>query len=149
MGQRACTCCLTREAEFQELPRLPRMLDAPRAPQQMQPAPTPGLATGTCVVCREVAANTMCLPCGHLLICYRCSLRYALPNGSLHPDVRCPTCKVSVKSFQRVFLQTVSTMTRLNEMERARDLRDVSANSGAVPSRLSFASRHRAPVHQT
>ena len=106
MGQRVCTCCLKREVEYQELPR---MIDTQRAPQ---PNPTTGLVAGVCVVCRDVAANTMCLPCGHLLICYRCSLRYALPDGSLHPDVRCPNCKVAVKSFQRVFLQTASTMTR-------------------------------------
>ena len=125
MGQRACTCCLKREAEFQELPRVlsdPRARAAHAQPAQARqglqgplsgPAgPAGGLATGSCVVCRDVSANTMCLPCGHLLICYRCSLRYALPDGSLHPDVRCPNCKVSVKSFQRVLLQTASTMTR-------------------------------------
>jgi len=132
MGQRACTCCLKREAEFQELPRVlsdPRARHGPHAshaqarqglgPAGPAPAGPAGLATGSCVVCREVAANTMCLPCGHLLICYRCSLRYALPNGSLHPDVRCPNCKVSVKSFQRVLLQTASTMTRHGQKTRS------------------------------
>ncbi|CAE7871789.1 Ank2 [Symbiodinium microadriaticum] len=143
MGQRACTCCLKREAEFQELPRVlsdPRARHASQAQARhvLGPAGPQGLATGSCLLCREVAANTMCLPCGHLLICYRCSLRYALPDGSLHPDVRCPNCKVSVKSFQRVLLQTASTMTRLSEMERTRAL---STNGEAASSRLSFASK--------
>lgn len=151
MGQRACTCCLKREAEFQELPRVlsdPRARHASQAQARhvLGPAGPQGLATGSCLLCREVAANTMCLPCGHLLICYRCSLRYALPDGSLHPDVRCPNCKVSVKSFQRVLLQTASTMTRLSEMERTRAL---STNGEAASSRLSFASKQMAPVRQT
>ena len=124
MGQRACTCCLKREAEFQELPRVlsdPRARHASQAQARhvLGPAGPQGLATGSCLLCREVAANTMCLPCGHLLICYRCSLRYALPDGSLHPDVRCPNCKVSVKSFQRVLLQTASTMTRHGQKTRS------------------------------
>ncbi|CAL1160905.1 unnamed protein product [Cladocopium goreaui] len=132
MGQQPCTCCLKREQEYQELPRYHSMSrgtlqtlqgsrgyaagSASRAPPAAAPEESGGLglSTGSCILCHEVAANTMCLPCGHLLICFRCSLRYALPDGSgLVPDIRCPTCKKSVQSFQRVFFQTAATMTRL------------------------------------
>mmetsp|Transcript_54154 Transcript_54154/g.86103 ORF Transcript_54154/g.86103 Transcript_54154/m.86103 type:complete len:122 (+) Transcript_54154:59-424(+) len=56
-----------------------------------------------CIVCKKAAANTMCLPCGHLLICFQCSLRYVRADASgLHSNVRCPCCKKEVESFQRV-----------------------------------------------
>eukprot|EP00435_Cladocopium_sp_Y103_P050150 s1097_g15.t1 len=135
MGQQPCTCCLKREQEYQELPRYHSIgrgtlqtLQGSRvsyaagstSSRATAAAPPPeesnglGLSTGSCILCHEVAANTMCLPCGHLLICFRCSLRYALPDGSgLYADIRCPTCKKSVQSFQRVFFQTAATMTRL------------------------------------
>mmetsp|Transcript_14889 Transcript_14889/g.27939 ORF Transcript_14889/g.27939 Transcript_14889/m.27939 type:complete len:149 (+) Transcript_14889:76-522(+) len=145
MGQRVCMCCLQREAQFQELPRLP--FDGRKtASEDKLPCSTgPGLSTGVCLVCREAGANTLCLPCGHLLVCHRCSLRYALPDGSVHPDARCPTCKVSVKSFQRVFFQTASTLARLNQIERSRSL---ATSSEVAPGRLSFASRQVVPSHQ-
>eukprot|EP00931_Biecheleriopsis_adriatica_P097315 TRINITY_DN71080_c0_g1_i1.p1 TRINITY_DN71080_c0_g1~~TRINITY_DN71080_c0_g1_i1.p1 ORF type:complete len:157 (-),score=4.23 TRINITY_DN71080_c0_g1_i1:72-485(-) len=137
MGQRVCTCCVKRELEFQEVPAFRRPTGQelgaytirPRLPYGELRSQVPsgsaasspyeqaaevnsmraaqGLPAGPCIVCREVGANTICLPCGHLLVCYRCSLRYVLSDGSgLHPDTRCPCCKQSVKSFQRTLLHS-------------------------------------------
>eukprot|EP00930_Biecheleria_cincta_P019006 TRINITY_DN14631_c0_g1_i1.p1 TRINITY_DN14631_c0_g1~~TRINITY_DN14631_c0_g1_i1.p1 ORF type:complete len:197 (+),score=16.07 TRINITY_DN14631_c0_g1_i1:45-593(+) len=128
---RACTCCVKRDAgEYQELPHLyrnPYMSQSSDAsastsywasyqaseaakPDAAPPAPL-SLHTGHCIICREAPANTICLPCGHLLVCFRCSLRYARSDGSgTLPETRCPTCKQQVTNFQRVFLQSTSTV---------------------------------------
>merc|ERR1739841_209831 len=82
----------------------------------------PGTNTGACIICREAGCDTVCLPCGHLLICFRCSLRYVLPNGNLDPSVRCPCCKQSVQTFQRVFLQSPNAMARYSQMQEMRSL---------------------------
>eukprot|EP00929_Paragymnodinium_shiwhaense_P123183 TRINITY_DN9671_c0_g4_i1.p1 TRINITY_DN9671_c0_g4~~TRINITY_DN9671_c0_g4_i1.p1 ORF type:complete len:174 (+),score=21.08 TRINITY_DN9671_c0_g4_i1:121-642(+) len=65
-----------------------------------------GHGTGPCIVCKKVPANSICLPCGHLLVCFGCSLRYQMPNGVLHPDTCCPCCNQQVQSFQRIYMQT-------------------------------------------
>mmetsp|Transcript_38160 Transcript_38160/g.61547 ORF Transcript_38160/g.61547 Transcript_38160/m.61547 type:complete len:172 (-) Transcript_38160:48-563(-) len=130
-GRAFCTCCVKREDEYQGLPQYGHSSaysmatysssSATKTPlhsqRQLQTTPwasqapsapaTQGLSTGPCIVCREASANTICLPCGHLLVCFSCSLRYAMSDGSgLHPDTRCPRCKQAVRSFQRVFMQS-------------------------------------------
>eukprot|EP00928_Gymnodinium_smaydae_P005561 TRINITY_DN11893_c0_g1_i3.p2 TRINITY_DN11893_c0_g1~~TRINITY_DN11893_c0_g1_i3.p2 ORF type:complete len:206 (-),score=13.59 TRINITY_DN11893_c0_g1_i3:104-721(-) len=129
-------CCLRRDLEYQEPPLLysqppgfPRH-DAcggavgSRAMPGVAPVPQPpgamGYGTGPCIVCRDNAANTICLPCGHLLVCFRCSLRYSMPDGGLHPDTSCPLCRQSVRSFQRVLLQSPALMERLSSGAGAR-----------------------------
>eukprot|EP00930_Biecheleria_cincta_P090532 TRINITY_DN79927_c0_g1_i1.p1 TRINITY_DN79927_c0_g1~~TRINITY_DN79927_c0_g1_i1.p1 ORF type:complete len:154 (+),score=12.26 TRINITY_DN79927_c0_g1_i1:45-464(+) len=111
-----CACCTTRRPGYGYEQDVPMYLMHPRTSQPLgyQAAPpVDSHTTGTCIVCRETSANTACLPCGHLLVCFRCSLRYVLADGcGVHPDTRCPCCKESVKSFQRVFLQAPSISSR-------------------------------------
>mmetsp|Transcript_65367 Transcript_65367/g.170111 ORF Transcript_65367/g.170111 Transcript_65367/m.170111 type:complete len:141 (+) Transcript_65367:80-502(+) len=71
-----------------------------------------GLNTGLCIVCKQSSASTACLPCGHILVCYPCSMRYDMPNGAVHPDTRCPCCKTPVQQFHRVFTQARSREQR-------------------------------------
>mmetsp|Transcript_109337 Transcript_109337/g.189756 ORF Transcript_109337/g.189756 Transcript_109337/m.189756 type:complete len:150 (-) Transcript_109337:193-642(-) len=114
-----CVCCTKRDfSEYQEgRPRyaLPSATASPYSSGDFPAAPL-GLSTGPCIICREASANTICLPCGHLLVCFRCSLRYVVNDGSgLIPDVRCPACKQSVQSFQRVFTQSPAALARFSE----------------------------------
>eukprot|EP00747_Dinoflagellata_sp_TGD_P072680 gnl/TRDRNA2_/TRDRNA2_157582_c0_seq1.p1 gnl/TRDRNA2_/TRDRNA2_157582_c0~~gnl/TRDRNA2_/TRDRNA2_157582_c0_seq1.p1 ORF type:complete len:212 (+),score=8.91 gnl/TRDRNA2_/TRDRNA2_157582_c0_seq1:61-696(+) len=102
-----------------------------------------GLNTGSCIICNQADANTVCLPCGHLLICYRCSLRYQLPDGSgLHPDVRCPRCKQSVKQFQRILTQAPDLLHAGYDGHSGRGL-PRSVSMGYVEQ--SYESRELAP----
>mmetsp|Transcript_46672 Transcript_46672/g.107870 ORF Transcript_46672/g.107870 Transcript_46672/m.107870 type:complete len:133 (+) Transcript_46672:36-434(+) len=110
-----CTCCVKREMEYQGIPPA----TSSSLSSSRYQAGTPGLSTGPCIVCQQAPANTVCQPCGHLLVCFRCSLRYAMADGSgTHPDTRCPVCKQSVKNFQRVFTQSPAALSRYSEGSR-------------------------------
>mmetsp|Transcript_28062 Transcript_28062/g.52622 ORF Transcript_28062/g.52622 Transcript_28062/m.52622 type:complete len:132 (+) Transcript_28062:64-459(+) len=106
----ACSCCFTRSSEPQFFSSAPtrRNLVAPEMSPDIfntRPAlPRQMPFTGPCIVCRQVAADTVCLPCGHLLVCFRCSQRYEIAEGVFHPDTRCPMCKQSVQRFQKALL---------------------------------------------
>lgn len=92
----ACNCCGSRGQEFQGT-------SMQGVSQSLR-----GSDTGSCIICKQAGANTICLPCGHLLVCFRCSLRYG-DGAAVRSDIRCPTCKQPVQSFQRVFTQSTAS----------------------------------------
>mmetsp|Transcript_22920 Transcript_22920/g.53643 ORF Transcript_22920/g.53643 Transcript_22920/m.53643 type:complete len:156 (-) Transcript_22920:97-564(-) len=133
-----CTCCVKREYEYQgEMPYRGRPSYSSSNSLHSAPSTAQSLSTGPCIVCREGAANTICLPCGHLLICFRCSLRYVLADGSLHPDVRCPCCKQQVSSFQRVFTQTPALTPYMEQRQRPDAAVSVASGSARTLSAMS------------
>eukprot|EP00913_Durusdinium_trenchii_P025551 g23982.t1 len=102
----ACTCCFKRAEEHQVMPgygygRRSSRSVVPQSELLATQAPRTLVRTGPCIVCREASADTVCLPCGHLLVCFKCSRRYYLSEDRMHPDTRCPICKQPVQHFQR------------------------------------------------
>ena len=63
-------------------------------------APTPLIKDGTCVVCLEVACDTVLYRCGHLCCCFNCarSLRVA--------GHHCPVCRAEVTDILRIYKST-------------------------------------------
>mmetsp|Transcript_10448 Transcript_10448/g.22178 ORF Transcript_10448/g.22178 Transcript_10448/m.22178 type:complete len:138 (-) Transcript_10448:82-495(-) len=112
----ACTCCFKRSNEPQfgsfastgtrrslVVPEMSSDVFSTRSAGPRQPS------TGPCIVCRQAPADTVCIPCGHLLVCFWCSQRYQVAEGVLHPDTRCPICKQNVQHFQQALLQGAAT----------------------------------------
>mmetsp|Transcript_102656 Transcript_102656/g.203793 ORF Transcript_102656/g.203793 Transcript_102656/m.203793 type:complete len:146 (-) Transcript_102656:90-527(-) len=122
-----CNCCVKRdEFEYQAPPQhiggyTAAVASSSRQRQASARTSLGGLDTGPCIVCREAPATTMCQPCGHVLACFKCSLRYSTADGrGVHPDTRCPCCKQKVRSFQRVFTQSpASVAARAAEATRS------------------------------
>mmetsp|Transcript_68201 Transcript_68201/g.127303 ORF Transcript_68201/g.127303 Transcript_68201/m.127303 type:complete len:165 (+) Transcript_68201:97-591(+) len=145
-----CTCCVKRDYEYQgeQQPYRGRPSYASSGSHSALGS-AQSLSTGPCIVCREGAANTICLPCGHLLICFRCSLRYVLADGSLHPDVRCPCCKQQVSSFQRVFTQSPAMQLpyvdqrRSDSVGSSRQLQDQRRPDSAAGTARTLSSMSR------
>ncbi|CAJ1454832.1 unnamed protein product [Effrenium voratum] len=113
----ACTCCFKRADEHQlQMSSLhPRrrmdVFNTSQAPGR------PMVRTGPCILCREASADTVCLPCGHLLVCFRCSRRYYIEDR-MHPDTRCPVCKQTVQHFQRALLQSQTLQAERRSLMR-------------------------------
>merc|ERR1740130_1437824 len=81
-----CTCCIARQDEYQGYSQHPYDMGV-------------GLNTGPCVVCRDRAADTICLPCGHLIICQVCAR--GLSKNAAMRRLKCPCCAQGVMHFQR------------------------------------------------
>jgi hypothetical protein len=56
-----------------------------------------------CVVCMDAKADTICLPCKHLVMCSHCSER--INKNVLEKDRRCPTCRNFIKQQITVFVK--------------------------------------------
>mmetsp|Transcript_8897 Transcript_8897/g.19567 ORF Transcript_8897/g.19567 Transcript_8897/m.19567 type:complete len:179 (+) Transcript_8897:117-653(+) len=154
-----CSCCTKRdELEYQDLPPgggrpIDRRQFGERswngsmqngnmqghsASSSGQLAGQQPLGTGPCILCREAPANMVCLPCGHLLVCFRCSLRYVMSDGSsLHPDICCPSCKQHVHNFQRVYLQSPASMQARHEAFRSESFSNSGSRSQLAPRSYS------------
>lgn len=50
-----------------------------------------------CIVCLQVAYNTVLLPCGHLYLCYECAISIKKRNE------KCPACRSLIESLHRVY----------------------------------------------
>lgn len=50
-----------------------------------------------CVLCMDASKDWVCIPCGHLALCGRCSARVKLVSG------RCPICKQAIEKVMQVF----------------------------------------------
>jgi hypothetical protein len=59
---------------------------------------TNGTIVGSCVVCLERQAATVCVPCGHRSLCNQCSVQL---SGLL--ENKCPICRTVVERCIRVF----------------------------------------------
>mmetsp|Transcript_161021 Transcript_161021/g.283773 ORF Transcript_161021/g.283773 Transcript_161021/m.283773 type:complete len:110 (-) Transcript_161021:40-369(-) len=92
--QAVCTCCTIRDDEYQS----PAAARRPQSPYVSQYGL--GLNTGPCVVCRDRAANTICLPCGHLIVCQVCARGLSRTSG-----LRCAFCGQGVGNFKEVLIQ--------------------------------------------
>lgn len=55
-------------------------------------------AVETCNICMDAEADTVIIPCGHLVGCYECSSRVATRCG-----IMCPICRSEIKSWQKVY----------------------------------------------
>lgn len=114
----------------------------PGTPQASRIAPhgqgcgVSGFSTGPCIRCKEEGANTLCIPCGHLLLCFRCSLGYTMPDGTLHPDMRCPVCKQQVLYFQRALPQSPAALAR--QLQHAESFHSGVGSSAALHSRQAL-----------
>lgn len=62
-----------------------------------------GVPNTECVVCLSEPVQTVLIPCGHLCMCQDCSLAMEKRCSEQHP-MKCPLCRVTVKSRQRVYL---------------------------------------------
>jgi hypothetical protein len=51
----------------------------------------------TCVICYTKNTNTICLPCGHICMCYDCALEV------YSSYMKCPLCSQDIKSFKHIF----------------------------------------------
>ena len=50
-----------------------------------------------CAVCRDAAANTACVPCGHQALCLTCA------GLVLATDGRCPLCRAEINNTLRIY----------------------------------------------
>lgn len=53
--------------------------------------------TEACVICMEFVKNHVCIPCGHLISCTRCTKKMDDLEG------RCPICRVPYEQLLRIF----------------------------------------------
>jgi len=50
-----------------------------------------------CCVCTVRCVDTICLPCGHLCMCWHCATRV------LNRDKKCPICRKQIELLKPVF----------------------------------------------
>jgi len=99
----AVPCCVARERDDPCMPPAYSM----EAYRQSH-APDFGLDTGLCVVCLSRPADSMCLPCGHLMICQGCAHileQDCFARSRSSPPLRCPCCRQAVFEFKQVLVQ--------------------------------------------
>ena len=60
-----------------------------------------------CIVCMDRKINTVCMPCGHCIMCYLCnanlcSTKYNNTNGVIHYP-RCPMCRENIEAISLLY----------------------------------------------
>jgi hypothetical protein len=53
----------------------------------------------TCCICTDKPPCMACLPCGHLCLCYNCSIDFATLNQK-----SCPICRNQFETIKRIFV---------------------------------------------
>lgn len=61
--------------------------------------PIETISLGECIVCCERGADTVIVPCGHTMLCFKCAKRVALQQM---PPI-CPTCRGPMSFVQRIY----------------------------------------------
>lgn len=64
----------------------------------------PGVPHTECIVCMDAAVDTVLLPCGHLCLCHECSTALQQGAKAKATSLKCPLCRVSAQSAQRIYL---------------------------------------------
>ena len=77
-----------------------------KTPKQRKPRKQKALADAlVCSICLSAAKNYMCVPCNHVCLCDKCTVKLQKRTGKPDsPPLTCPMCRGKVERLEKVFL---------------------------------------------